>query len=345
MPVTNSTLHPLASESPAAAHEVLPVPGSQDAFAAAPASWYYLATVAELRRGPVRFDLPGQALVGFCDADGKPVVLSARCAHMGTDLGQGCVRNGRIVCPLHGWEYGADGRCEHIPVSATIPAFARQRSYPVEVLGDQVFFFNRPEARFPLPFFPGIAPGDLLAAPRFEFTVEAPWYLVSANGFDLQHFRCAHDRTLVGEPVVDQPHPFAWRLRAQFRVTGSTGFDRLTRWFSGREVEMTVTNWCGNIVLVTARFARTTSYGYVSFVPLGENRTLIRDLVWVPRSRSALGRTLIDPLDARIRRSFIREFVRSDVERSAGLRYDRRRMIPADSVLVAYLDWLRPLHC
>jgi hypothetical protein len=53
---------------------------------------------------------------------------------------------------------------------------------------------------------------------------------------------------------------------------------------------------------------------------------------------------LFDPLDARIRRWFIREFVRSDVQRSAGLRFDRRRMIEADSVLLAYLDWLRPLH-
>ena len=62
------------------------------------------------------------------------------------------------------------------------------------------------------------------------------------------------------------------------------------------------------------------------------------------KSGRKLGRVLIDPVDARIRRWFIREFVRSDVERSAGLRFDRRRMIAADKVLVAYLDWLRPLH-
>lgn len=331
----DETAHPSATDS-----------RMEDAgFALAPASWYYLGDLAQLKRGPVRFALPpGQSFVAFCDEHDRPIVLSARCVHMGADLALGCVRGGRIACPLHGWEYGPDGQCRHIPITAKIPPFARQGRFPTETRGSHVFFFNRPEARFPLPFFDGIDPANLVAAPLFEFTVEAPWYLVGANGFDLQHFRCAHDRTLDGEPVLDSPHPFAWRLRAAFRVTGSSRWDRLTRWFSGSHVEMSVTNWGGNLVLVTAKFRRTTSYGLVSFVPLDANRTLLRDLVWVPRSRTALGRLLFDPMDARIRRWFIREFVRSDVERSAGIRFDRRRMIEADTALVAYLDWLRPLH-
>src|SRR5205085_2448066 len=102
----------------------------------------------------------------------------------------------------------------------------------------------------------------------FEFTVDVPWYLVSANGFDVQHFRCAHDRTLINEPEVDKPHEFAWRMRAKFRVTGGSVLDKLTRRFSGSEVEMTIENWCGNLVLVAAKFPRTTSYGMVSFIPL-----------------------------------------------------------------------------
>jgi hypothetical protein len=203
------------------------------------------------------------------------------------------------------------------------------------------FFFNRPQARYPLPFFDGAQPDALLAAPRFEFVVDAPWYLVSANGFDLQHFRCAHDRTLIGDPVLSVLHPFAWRLTASFLVTGSSWMDRVTRWLSGPKVEMTVTNWCGNLVLVAARFRRTTTYGLVSFIPLEGNRTWVRDIVWIPRRRLWPLRSILDPLDACIRRLFIREFVRSDVERSAGIRFNSHRMIEADKVLVDYLAWLR----
>ncbi len=263
---------------------------------------------------------------------------------MGADLSLGCVKGGRISCPLHGWEYANTGVCEHIPNSQEIPLFARQPSFPITVRGGHVFFFNRPQARFEFPFFAGSCETDLLAARPFEFTVDAPWYLVSANGFDVQHFRCAHDRTLLGEPIVDSPHPFAWRLRARFQVTGESFRDRLTRWVSGSEVEMTVENWGGNLVLVTAKFRRTTSYGIVSFTPLDKDRTKVRNIVCVPRSENRIARLLVDPVDALIRRSFIRAFVRSDVNRSAGIRFRPDRMIAADKVLVEYLGWLQNIH-
>jgi phenylpropionate dioxygenase-like ring-hydroxylating dioxygenase large terminal subunit len=117
-----------------------------------------------------------------------------------------------LVWPLHGWEYGPDGGCERIPSAEAIPGFARQCSYPVAERGGHHFFFNRQSARFPLPFFEGVSPDQLQSAPPFELIAEAPWYFVGANGFDLQHFRMAHDRTLIGEPVVSSPSPTdCWR--------------------------------------------------------------------------------------------------------------------------------------
>ena len=68
-----------------------------DGFAAAPASWYHLASVSELARGPRKLELPeGHAFVGFLGEGGRPVVLGARCSHMGADLSRGCVRNGPL---------------------------------------------------------------------------------------------------------------------------------------------------------------------------------------------------------------------------------------------------------
>jgi len=314
------------------------------AFSLAPASWYYIGTVKELLRGPQRLELPtGQQFVAFREQDRPTAVLSGRCSHMAADLSRGCIKGGRIVCPLHGWEYGSDGKCEAIPALPTIPSFARQAAYPVEERGGHVFFFNRAEARFPLPHFEGKQDTDLLAARCFEFTVDAPWYLVSGNGFDVQHFRTAHDRTLVGDVKVDSPHPFAWRLRARFRVTGDSWRDWITRRFSGKEMEMTVENWGGNLVFVTSKSEHTCTYGLVSFLPLDKDRTRVRNIVWIPRRQSALA-SLLDPLDAMIRRYFIREFVRSDVDSSDGLRFHPKRMTSADKELVDYLAWLQNIH-
>ena len=315
------------------------------AFPEVPACWYYIGTRNQLSAGPVGFQLPGgHTYVAFQKNDGSPAVLSARCSHMGAELAHGCVKNGRIACPLHGWEYSSNGRCEHIPASQKIPAFARQTAFPVTECGGHLFFFNRPHATFPLPFFADTQPSDLHPARSFDLIINTPWYLVGANGFDEQHFRCSHDRTQLGTSQVDSPHPCAWRTRAKFQVTGTAFMDRITRWFSGSLVEMTIENWAGALLLVTARFRRMTTYGMVSLVPLATQQTRVRDIVWVQRSKSTIGRWMLDPLKAEIRRIFIREFLRSDVTRSANIRYHPGRMIPEDKTMSDFLIWLQKLH-
>ncbi len=267
--------------------------------------------------------------------------MNGLCSHMGADLSRGTVAGDRIRCPFHGWEYGSDGQCCRIPAMEKIPAFAQQDVFPIFDLAGHLFVFNRPQPLFPMPFFVGCEPADLVPAKSFDLIADLPWYLVGSNGFDLQHFRVAHDRTLIGQHTVDSPSPFARRITATYAVTGTSIRDRLTRRFSGPEVTMSVTDWCGNLILVTARFARTTSYGMVCTRALGPRKTLLRVIVWVPRSKTFMGRALIDPLDAWIRRSFIRAFVKSDADRGAGIRYNPAGLIEADKELAAYFEWLQ----
>jgi phenylpropionate dioxygenase-like ring-hydroxylating dioxygenase large terminal subunit len=312
-------------------------------FPPAAASWNYLCSTQALRRKPIGTKLGSHSYVGYRTASGQPVVLSGRCAHFGADLAHGTVCGERLACPLHGWEYGPHGVCERIPASETIPSFARLRSYPTKERAGHVFFFNESDERFPLPFFDGLEPGELYPAQPFEIVVDAPWHLVGANGFDVQHFRCAHDRLLIREPQVSRPSPFAFRISAEFQVTGKSWRDRLTRAFSGTRVHFEVTSWAGNFILVRAAFRRTTSYGMVCLQPLGHDRTLARIIVWVRRKGGPLGRYLWTPADAWIRRSFIRAFLEPDISRLAGLRYQREHLIDADRVLSEYLDWLEKI--
>jgi nitrite reductase/ring-hydroxylating ferredoxin subunit len=305
-----------------------------------PASWFHLCAAADLNKSPVSIELCGRAFVGYRTQSGRAVVLAGRCAHLGAHLGNGTVNGDRLVCPLHGWEYGPDGACEKIPTEDTIPRFARQCSYPVAERGGHVFFFNRQRARFDLPFFEGLSPDELLPAKPFELLAETPWYFIGANGFDIQHFRMAHDRALVGAPEVSSPSPFARRVIARFEVSGDSYQDRLTRCFAGPRVTMDVTVWGGSLILVRAQFARTTSFGILNVLPIDGQRTRGRVIVWVRRSASAFGRLFLDPLNAAIRRFMIQAFLRSDLPRIAGLRYQPGNLTPADAVLSDYFAWL-----
>lgn len=277
-------------------------------------------------------------MVLFNAGAGDVAAIERRCVHMGADLAAGCTAGGRIKCPFHEWEFDSSGRCVRIPAAESIPDFARQQACPTARIGPHVLVFNRSSPMFQAPWFEGKRADELLPARPFEFELELPWYMVSANGFDVQHFRAAHDRTLIDEPVVSTPSPFAYRIRASFEVTGNSIRDHLIRQFAGPTVTMTVTSWCGTVVLVTAEFKRTTTYGMVFISPVARNRSVIRNVVWIERRRGIL--RMLDPADAEIRRWFIRAFVESDRTRTAGVRYNPGSMINADAVLAGYLRWL-----
>jgi phenylpropionate dioxygenase-like ring-hydroxylating dioxygenase large terminal subunit len=282
----------------------------------------------------------GRRLVAYRTASGRAVVMDGHCSHLGADLGRGCVIGDRIQCPFHHWEYDADGRCRHIPVTEAIPSTARQTVYPAVERHGTVFFFSATQPLFPLPFFAGADPALFAAARPFETVLDCPWYMVGSNAFDLQHFRAAHDRRLSADPEVTCPHPFARRASARFRVAGSSLQDRLTRRFAGAEVEMAITDWCGNLMFATATFRRTTSYGMVVTEPLDCGKVAVRVIVFLPRSRWAVARLVRDPLRLAVRRLFIKRFLSSDAGRLDGARYSPHGLIDCDGALVEYFAWL-----
>jgi hypothetical protein len=75
-------------------------------------------------------------------------------------------------------------------------------------------------------------------------------------------------------------------------------------------------------------------------LPIDSQRTRGRVIVWVKRSKSAFGRLLLDPVNASIRRLMIQTFLRSDLPRIAGLRYQPGNLTAADAVLADYFTWL-----
>ena len=329
-------MHPLALNEQSRA-EHAPTAMSFPTF---PVSWYFFGPTAELRRGPVTRELFGQRLVAFRTARGRLAVLAAQCCHMGTDLGRGCVVGEAIRCPYHHWEFDPEGRCSRIPASAEIPAFARQRSFPVTERHGNLFVFNARAPLFPLPFYPGLMPDELQCSQPVEVTLECPWYMIGANAFDLQHFRASHDRVLLGEPTIDCPTKFSRRASARFTVAGHSLQDRLTRLLAGNEVALSITDYCGNMMFATATFRRARSYGLVVTQPLADGRVRVRVLVMKRRSRSFLGRLFYDRLSLAVRRIFFRNFLSADAERLVGVRYNPARLIAADQNLAEYFEWL-----
>ena len=175
---------------------------------------------------------------------------------------------------------------------------------------------------------------DVVSAPPFGFGIDCPYWLVSANGFDAQHFAHAHDRRLIGSPAVTSPHPLARRVTAEFEVVGRGWRDRLARAVAGPRVRLEATVWGGTLALVRSRTRRGVTFGLVEVRPAGAG-TRVR--VWIGVRRQPGARPL-----AGLRASFVRAFLAPDADLLQGAAYRPDRLTADDALLIDYFRWLAP---
>jgi vanillate O-demethylase monooxygenase subunit len=122
------------------------------------------------------------------------------------------VVDGELMCPYHGWRYGADGRCTAIPQlpdPTRVPGKARVTAYPCQVRYGIVWVALQ-EPRWPLPEVPELdddAAGGWQAIPCGPFIWRADASRQVENFTDFGHFPWVHPG-LLGDPErpVVPPH-------------------------------------------------------------------------------------------------------------------------------------------
>ena len=310
-------------------------PPAED-FPAWPASWYLFGESRELRRKPLSRSILGRELVAFRTAGGRLAVMDGRCAHLGADLGYGEVIGETIRCPFHHWRYGCDGVCASVPGQAQVPPFARLRTYPAVERHGCVFFFNGREPLFPLPFFLGEDPEDYAAAQPFRYVADCTWYMNSAHAFDRQHFAAVHDRELLAPPAIDCPAPYARRNSYPAKVVGGSPADRILRIVAGRTVRTTLTIWGGTFAVITADFERVPSGFLMAMEPMEDGRTLCHGVVCARRS-------LLAPLQLRVRRLMTRAYLEEEASRLRSTRYNPASLGPMDQDMIDFFQWAAAL--
>ena len=301
-------------------------------FPAHPAAWYYFCEEAALAKGPVGQRHWTRDLVAFRTESGAVAVLDARCSHLGANLSCGKVAGEAIQCPFHHWSFGVDGVCSKIPAAQEIPKFARQVSYPVTVRHGCVFFFNGPEATFPLPFIENEAPEDFVAAKVFSYSADTTWFMIASQGFDIQHFESVHDRRLLSPPDLRQLSPFAFRSFYKAVNIGEELRDVVLRFLVGKTVELTMDNWGGTMFVIKAIFPRACSRFLVSFRPMEDGTTHFDVLVFTPRGIASLARPL--------RRWFTRAHLEAEASLIRGTVYRPTHLIPEDQGMIQCFHWL-----
>ncbi|MDX1693692.1 MAG: Rieske 2Fe-2S domain-containing protein, partial [Ketobacteraceae bacterium] len=160
-----------------------------------PKSWYYAGNIRSFTERPKPISPWGKPLVAY-RSKGNIVIQYRHCVHMNTDLVKGKVVNGQLVCPMHAWKFNSDGECTDIPGGDLKQCRLTLPSFHTHQIGSHVFVYRQAKSACPVPpafpEFSDLTWDEFELDPAIEFFSDTPWYLVTANGFDLCHFEFVH---------------------------------------------------------------------------------------------------------------------------------------------------------
>jgi nitrite reductase/ring-hydroxylating ferredoxin subunit/DMSO/TMAO reductase YedYZ heme-binding membrane subunit len=86
-------------------------------------AWVPVCRVDEIPEGRARVVTAAGDRVAVFKYDGKVAALSNACQHQNGPLGEGCVKDGKVVCPWHGYEYLPDCGRSPEPFAERVPTF------------------------------------------------------------------------------------------------------------------------------------------------------------------------------------------------------------------------------
>jgi phenylpropionate dioxygenase-like ring-hydroxylating dioxygenase large terminal subunit len=160
--------------------------------------WHPVARVEELAGGgPVAVRLLGEDVVLWRSGD-ELFAWRDLCVHRGTRLSLGRVVDGsRLECPYHGWTYGYDARCVHIPAhpEQAPPVKARVVTYHAKP-AHGVVWVTLGTGATEIPTF------ELLENPAYRVVMAGPYHVKASgpriveNFLDVGHFPFVHEGIL-----------------------------------------------------------------------------------------------------------------------------------------------------
>jgi phenylpropionate dioxygenase-like ring-hydroxylating dioxygenase large terminal subunit len=242
--------------------------------------WHPILLSSELPAGkPVRARRFGLDLAFWRDSTGAPSALADACPHLGASLSQGAIVNGRLACPLHGFEFEASGACSHIPAvgaSGKIPAGLSCSSHACKESHGVVWMWmgDQPAHGAPSYFSAEIAG---LACSDTTAECEVNYSRAVENQLDVAHLAFAHKSTIgaggrdfVDGPLVEQDESGlqAWVFNSKDPARASRSQEELRADARGRPPSLRLLFPGQWLLHISERLKNV-----VLFVPVDENRT------------------------------------------------------------------------
>lgn len=177
--------------------------------------WYPVAFAQDLDAGPLARRVLGEDLVVWSDGSGGVGAAHDVCPHRSSKLSIGWVtaptadHPGCVVCPYHGWQFGADGKAQHIPQlepGLPIPPKAALRSV-FSTIRYGVVWVALDEPVGGIPEIPEYDDPEFRFIRQFDEVWNAAAPRLVDNSFDPAHVSYVHKNTFgtPDNPRIDVP--------------------------------------------------------------------------------------------------------------------------------------------
>ena len=280
--------------------------------------WYAVGFAEDLAGGPVARRLLGEDLVVWSPAPGEVAAAHDRCPHRDARLSMGWMHDGCLVCPYHGWEYGADGMAVHIPQmdpGVPIPPKARLRDVRAEVRYGVVWAALEDPVR-PIPELPMATDPRTRSIRQFDEVWKAAAPRLIDNSFDPAHTSFVHRGTFGSDPKVDVPAVERTQngivMRTEVKVKQVEGLEHITGDTNDTTVRHVETTWW-------APFFRVLDQTY----PSGVRHTI------------AMSATPVDDTNLRLVQWVMRNDTEAEVPAADVVAFDRRITFEDQALLEA----------
>ncbi len=323
--------------------------GSDPAELPYPSGWFAVAADDELLADrPVRCRLAGADYVAFRDARGEPAVVSAHCPHLGAHMGYGgCVREGTLECPFHGFRFDRNGACVATGYGTKPPPAARLVSLPTHRSGGWLFAWYHPSGRPPSWTPPVLDAAGWSPLQRHLSVLRTHPQETTENSVDLGHFPFVHGYRDVQLRALEVDGP---RLHTRYSFTRPSGFPG---WARDIRVDIAVFVWGLGFSYVDANVEGLglSLRHFVLPTALGDGQTALRLGVALRKSegsRRGLGwlpRAVVDHLIAPATMRHYRADVMQDREIWENKRHIRRPLLAdGDGPVGRYRKWCRQFY-
>ena len=236
-----------------------------------PESWYPLCHSKDLKKGKLLLlEVFDGELILFRGKEGRPGIVSRHCPHMGTDLSNGKIVDGKLRCPFHYRTYCIQGKCSSIPGSKRKNLGPHLKTFPLKECFGIVFLYFGSRPKFDFPTFSRVKEKAVFSKALTK-ELNTPYSSLLFNGFDTHHLTCIHNREILSPVIMESRSLFHLGADYSMKVLVERFYDIAVKIFGFKVVDVHLDCWGGNFLIITNKKSRDNIL--ITSVPINAKRS------------------------------------------------------------------------